>query len=194
MGDSNSDDDEVELDSSSDWSGDEEIATSANLDAADEKWKGRPPQEVHFWNDRSEKISAFRAMVASRAEMLNEFDILSRLLRTRQEFVDKVDGDRYDAVLLFAAGAFAGCIFVNGEPTVHRVIKKYVVRAKRGTAQSTRDNKNATKPSSMGAQLRRQNEKDLCEKISAQVVARAEMLNEFDILSRLLRTRQEFVD
>jgi len=169
--DSNSDDDEVELDSSSDWSGDEEIATSANLDAADEKWKGRPPQEVHFWNDRSEKISAFRAMVASRAEMLNEFDILSRLLRTRQEFVDKVDGDRYDAVLLFAAGAFAGCIFVNGEPTVHRVIKKYVVRAKRGTAQSTRDNKNATKPSSMGAQLRRQNEKDLCEKISAQVVA-----------------------
>ena len=83
----------------------------------------------------------------------------------------QVDGDRYDAVLLFAAGAFAGCIFVNGEPTVHRVIKKYVVRAKRGTAQSTRDNKNATKPSSMGAQLRRQNEKDLCEKISAQVVA-----------------------
>jgi len=163
-------DDSDEADDDSDWSGDENIATSANLDSAKEAWRGRPRQEVHFFNEKKEKITIFRAMVAGRSETLNEFDILTRLTKTRAEFTHKVDGDRYDAVLLFAAGAFAGCIFVNGEPAVHRVIKKYVIRAKRGTAQSTRDNKNATKPSSMGAQLRRQNEKVLLEKISAQIM------------------------
>ena len=71
--------------------------------------------------------------------------------------------------MLFAADAFAGCIFINGEPAVHRVIKKYVIRAKRGTAQSTHDNKNATKKSSMGAQIRRENEKELLKKITAQI-------------------------
>ena len=49
-------------------------------------------------------------------------------------------GKRLDAILLFSAGAFAGCIFENGKPLFHKCIKKYVVRAKRGTAQSTRDN------------------------------------------------------
>lgn len=71
--------------------------------------------------------------------------------------------------MLFAAGAFAGCIFENGLPVVHKVIKKYVVRAKRGTAQSLRDNKNGSKVKSVGAQLRRENEKLLLEKITAQI-------------------------
>lgn len=85
-GDDSSDDE----DSSSDWSGDETIATSANLDAAQDAWKGRPRQEVHFFNEREEKITAYRAMVASRSELLNEFDILNRLAQTRNDFIKKV--------------------------------------------------------------------------------------------------------
>ena len=62
-------------------------------------------------------------------------------MATRECFLNKgdVSGDRYDAVLLFAAGAFAGAVFINGEPVVHKVIKKYVIRAKQGKAQSTND-------------------------------------------------------
>ena len=56
------------------------------------------------------------------------------------------EGKRHDAILLFSAGAFAGCIFENGKPLLHKCIKKYVVRAKRGTAQSTRDNQGSYAP------------------------------------------------
>ena len=68
-------------------------------------------------------------------------EIHRRFLATRDCFLNKgdVSGDRYDAVLLFAAGAFAGAVFINGEPVVHKVIKKYVIRAKQGKAQSTND-------------------------------------------------------
>ena len=75
-------------DSSSDWSGDE-IATSANLDEKEEKWKGRPRTEVHFYNEKNEKISLFRAMIAHRSELLCDVDILNRLNDTRNQFFNQ---------------------------------------------------------------------------------------------------------
>jgi hypothetical protein len=61
-------------------------------------------------------------MVAAKSEYLAEGEIYKRFIETRDCFLQKGDqlGDRYDAVLLFAAGAFAGAIFLNGEPIVHK--------------------------------------------------------------------------
>lgn len=134
-------------DSDSDWSEDE-IITSANLDDSNDGSKGRARQEIQFYNKDSDRISFFRAMVASKSEYLGENEIYKRFLETRECFLQKGDksGDRYDAVLLFAAGAFAGAIFINGEPIVHKVIKKYVIRAKQGKAQSTNDNMTKVSP------------------------------------------------
>ena len=133
--------DSDESDAYSDWS-DDEITTSANLDETNDASKGRARQEIQFFNHQNDRISFFRAMVAARGEYLEEKEVHKRLLETRRCFIGKGDvrGDRYDAVLLFAAGAFAGAIFVNGEPIVHKVIKKYVIRAKQGKAQSANDN------------------------------------------------------
>ena len=101
-------------------------------------------------------------MVAGKTEFLDDTEIYKRLVETRKEwsevfYVTKllghwnwphekcfqgqgdISGDRFDAVLLYAAGAFAGAIFVNGEPVYHKVIKKYVCRAKQGKAQSVHD-------------------------------------------------------
>lgn len=158
--------------SDSDWSDDEktEQITSVNLDDSLDGGKGRARQEIQFYNKENDRISFFRAMVASRSEYLNDLEIHRRFMATRDCFLNKgdVSGDRYDAVLLFAAGAFAGAIFINGEPVVHKVIKKYVIRAKQGKAQSTNDK--AKQAKSAGAQIRRHNEKQLMEKITNQII------------------------
>ncbi|CBY18552.1 unnamed protein product [Oikopleura dioica] len=154
----------------SDWSGDDETATSANLDGPELRFRGRAQQEMYFFNESKERITAYRGLVAHRSECLSELEILKRLVMTRRAFTEKIapEGKRHDAILLFSAGAFAGCIFENGKPLLHKCIKKYVIRAKRGSAQSTRDNQ-GNKPKSMGAQLRRENEKELCRKIEEQI-------------------------
>lgn len=173
--DSDQSEDEDLDDTDSDWSDDEsrEVAseqlTSVNHDDSFEGGKGRARQEIQFYNSENDRISFFRAMVASRSEYLNDLEIHRRFVAVRDCFLNKGDitGDRYDAVLLFAVGAFAGAVFINGEPVVHKVIKKYVVRAKQGKAQSTNDLR--TKAKSAGAQIRRHNEKVLMEKITAQI-------------------------
>lgn len=59
--------------------------------------------------------------------------------------------------LMLRGGHFAGAVFRNGQPIVHKCFHRYVIRAKRGTIQSSRD-KTGNKPKSAGAQIRRHNE------------------------------------
>lgn len=90
--------------SDSDWSDDEktEQITSVNLDDSLDGGKGRARQEIQFYNKENDRISFFRAMVASRSEYLNDLEIHRRFMATRDCFLNKgdVSGDRYDAVLL----------------------------------------------------------------------------------------------
>ena len=46
---------------------------------------------------------------------------------------------------------------------VHKTFHRYVVRAKRGTAQSSKDNQGGSGPKSAGATLRRYNEAALTQ-------------------------------
>ena len=59
-------------------------------------------------------------------------------------------------------GHFAAAIFSGGEMTNHKTFHRYVVRAKRGTAQSVRDG-HGNAPKSAGATLRRYNEAALTQ-------------------------------
>eukprot|EP00128_Syssomonas_multiformis_P014436 Colp12_sorted_trinity150504_noHs@28325 len=68
------------------------------------------------------------------------------------------------AVLMLSAGHFAGGIFENGAVTHHKTFHRYVVRAKRGGAQSAHDAA-GRKAKSAGANLRRYNELALQEDI-----------------------------
>ena len=72
-------DDEI---SDSDWSDDEkakdEQITSVNLDDSLDGGKGRARQEIQFYNQENDRISFFRAMVASRSEYLNDLGLTLR--------------------------------------------------------------------------------------------------------------------
>ena len=47
-------------------------------------------QEVSFRNEQNDQVTCFRAMVASRNEILTEYDILARIKSCRADFVNKV--------------------------------------------------------------------------------------------------------
>jgi hypothetical protein len=60
-------------------------------------------------------------------------------------------------VLMCHGGYFAGAVFVNGVPTLHKAFHRYVVRKKQGGKQSKHD-KTGGSMSSMGGQIRRHHE------------------------------------
>lgn len=72
------------------------------------------------------------------------------------------------AVFILRSGRFAGAIYNNQKEKdpllIHKVIRRYTVRAKAGGGQSSHDNK-GSKAKSMGAQLRRYGEKALKEDV-----------------------------
>eukprot|EP01080_Neovahlkampfia_damariscottae_P002778 gene2778-4186_t len=74
-------------------------------------------------------------------------------------------------VLLIHGGDFAGCIFQNGKPVLHKTFSKYVTRKKQGKKQSTKDKE--SRASSAGSNIRRRNEEKFNEKVN-------EILNEWE--------------
>lgn len=68
------------------------------------------------------------------------------------------------AIIMLAGGHFAAAVFDRKEAVVHKTFHRYVVRAKRGTLQSVRDNQ-GNAPKSGGASLRRYNEAALALEI-----------------------------
>eukprot|EP00039_Didymoeca_costata_P007494 m.100517 g.100517 ORF g.100517 m.100517 type:complete len:658 (+) comp13711_c0_seq1:94-2067(+) len=76
------------------------------------------------------------------------------------------------AFFFLRGGHFAAAIFEKGKAIRHKSFHKYVVRAKRGTVQSTQDKKSATgQPKSAGASIRRHNETVLYQKIGELINA-----------------------
>ncbi|XP_025094264.1 LOW QUALITY PROTEIN: ankyrin repeat and zinc finger domain-containing protein 1-like [Pomacea canaliculata] len=68
------------------------------------------------------------------------------------------------AVIMLAGGHFAAAVFDGSQAVMHKTFHRYVVRAKRGTVQSVRDNQGSA-PKSAGASLRRYNEAALAQEI-----------------------------
>lgn len=89
------------------------------------------------------------------------------------------------AVLVLRSGRFAGAIFNNQNARnpllMHKVIRRYTVRAKAGGGQSSHDNKHG-KAKSMGAQLRRYGEQMLQEDIERLLTAWVDYLSQCGVI------------
>jgi hypothetical protein len=66
-------------------------------------------------------------------------------------------------ILLIHGGDFAGCVFQNGKPILHKTFSKYITRKKQGKKQSNQDKESRTK--SAGSHIRRNNEEKFNEKV-----------------------------
>ena len=89
----------------------------------------------HQLNERTESDSSILSILQGMASICNE-------------------PQHIWAVFILRSGKFAGTVFNKRESLIHKVFKRYTVRAKAGGSQSSHDNE-AGKAKSMGAQLRR---------------------------------------
>ncbi|CAH1790093.1 unnamed protein product [Owenia fusiformis] len=123
---------------------------------ADEALCTRHPK-VFLRNQEGELMSVYRCIVHGKKDAPEtQEDLLERVKQLPRQ-------TRW-AVFMAGGGHFAGAIFNKGDVIVHKTFHRYVVRAKRGTAQSARDSTGSA-PKSSGASLRRYNENALKEEI-----------------------------
>ncbi|XVF79917.1 hypothetical protein PTKIN_Ptkin15bG0029000 [Pterospermum kingtungense] len=92
---------------------------------------------------------------------LRENEVIERLRSLIQEARDHA---RFRIVLLSSGGHFAGCVFDGNSVVAHKTFHRYVVRAKAGKKQSSKD-ATGKAAHSAGAALRRHNELALKKEI-----------------------------
>lgn len=111
-----------------------------------------------------EIVSIWRSLLlGDREDLLPEHDkqVIGRLRSLVQESRDQKN---LRVVLLASGGHFAGCVFDGNNILAHKTYHRYVVRAKAGGRQSTKDSTGRA-PKSGGASLRRYNEMALKKEI-----------------------------
>ncbi|XP_065859454.1 uncharacterized protein [Euphorbia lathyris] len=147
---------------------------------------GSVKQKVFVRLQTGEKVSLWRCMVLNDFESisyenakevpfchdeneqcLKESEVVERLKSLIHEPRDKT---RLRIILLAGGGHFAGCVFDGNSVVAHKTFHRYVVRAKAGRKQSSKD-AGGRAAHSAGASLRRYNElalkKDIQELLAA---------------------------
>ncbi|CAK7347941.1 unnamed protein product [Dovyalis caffra] len=113
-----------------------------------------------------ERVSIWKSLVLNESERvcfendtvvggcLREIEVIERL---RFLIHEERNGIRWRIVLLASGGHFAGCVLDGNSVVVHKTFHRYVVRAKAGKKQSSKDGTGRAAHSA-GASLRRHNE------------------------------------
>ncbi|CAL1537452.1 unnamed protein product [Lymnaea stagnalis] len=113
--------------------------------------------KVFFKNKDGELLSVHRCLLHHKKSPINE----------REEMVSAISQLPEKSkwiILMVSSGHFAGAVFHGKEVVEHKTFHRYTVRAKRGTAQSSKDSQGGA-PKSAGATLRRYNEAALTQEV-----------------------------
>ncbi|KAJ8667303.1 hypothetical protein QAD02_008965 [Eretmocerus hayati] len=120
---------------------------------------GARHSKVFFENDEGNIFSIYRCLLHSKKEV-PEID--------NELIAQALDSGKKSSwtILMVGGGHFAGGVFYDGNAVVHKTFHCYTVRAKQGSSQSSRDNRNASShPKSAGASIRRYNEASLIQHV-----------------------------
>ncbi|CAN0824562.1 Ankyrin repeat and zinc finger domain-containing protein 1 [Linum grandiflorum] len=135
-----------------------------SLEAVKQKlyFRLRTGERISVWKclllSESERVSYDEGKAASTTpECLGQSDVIQRLKFLMEEPRDK---QHFRIMLLASGGHFAGCVFDGSSVVVHKTFHRYVVRAKAGKKQSSKDGTGRAAHSA-GASLRRHNELSL---------------------------------
>ncbi|XP_010479596.1 PREDICTED: ankyrin repeat and zinc finger domain-containing protein 1-like [Camelina sativa] len=132
--------------------------------------KGIDKKKLFIRLQTGDKVSIWKSLIMDEAEMVNDIgsssiDDFGRSLgeievteRLRNLIPENTDHRQMSVVLLASGGHFAGTVFNGKSVVAHKTFHRYVVRAKAGKKQSTKDGSGGRSIHSAGASLRRYNE------------------------------------
>ncbi len=158
---------------------DEEEEGANDEQEAGEVWSEGLRRSRHPWfffeDERGELMSVQKCVVDKKRERFEDDQGDAELLLSLQSLL-KEKNVRW-AVFLLGGGHFAGAVFDNGKPILHKTFHCYTIRAKQGGSQSSKDNKSGgSHPKSAGASLRRYNEASLIQHVRDLVSSWTEQL------------------
>ncbi|XP_052806792.1 ankyrin repeat and zinc finger domain-containing protein 1-like [Mya arenaria] len=130
--------------------------------------------KVYFSNHEGEILSIYRCVLCHKKSHPSYTEDLVSMAAT---IPDQMNW----AVFMAGGGHFAGAVFNKNEMVVHKTFHRYVVRAKRGTAQGSRDSQ-GNAPKSGGASLRRYNEAALTQEIQELIASWRPHLEKCDLI------------
>lgn len=147
-----------------------EVASdSSDTEGNEETSKGRKMKEllaiasrhskVFFENDDGSIFSIYRCLLHSKKEIPEmDKEMIAQALNS---------GKRTSwTIIMVGGGHFAAAVFQDGEPIVHKTFHSYTVRAKQGSAQTSRDGRVlGNHQKSAGSSLRRYNEASLIQHV-----------------------------
>lgn len=128
--------------------------------------------KVYFRNEAGEMLSLYRCVLChKKSQPAREEDMIA--------MATQVPDQMYWAVFMAAGGHFAGAVYNKNQMISHKTFHRYVVRAKRGTAQGSRDSQ-GNAPKSAGASLRRYCEAALTQEIQDLISSWSEYIQKCD--------------
>ncbi|KAK6166090.1 hypothetical protein SNE40_022861 [Patella caerulea] len=130
--------------------------------------------KYYLRNKDGELISLYKCLLYHKKSKITDQSELLEEIKT-------LPGKTKWAIFMSAGGHFAGAIYNGNQIVVHKTFHRYVVRAKRGTAQGSRDSQ-GNAPKSAGASLRRYNEAALMQEIQDWITAWSEQIKNCDFL------------
>ncbi|KAH9513360.1 Ankyrin repeat and zinc finger domain-containing protein 1 [Bulinus truncatus] len=130
--------------------------------------------KLFFRNKEGELMSVYRCLIYQKkfpVEDNKEVEKLISQLPERSKWI----------ILLVSSGHFAGAIFKGKDVLDHKTFHRYTIRAKRGSAQSSRDN-HGSAPKSAGASIRRHHEAALVQEVQELLTCWSEYIKASDLI------------
>lgn len=154
----------------------ESISETCTDDSQTENGDEKADDDLETKKDVVPSATSRRSKILFENQDGNFFSIYNCLLLHKKESIAEVNHDTILDVLtnkdkslwtiiMVGSGHFAGAVFSDGKPVIHKTIHAYTVRAKQGSAQNSRDNKYSGTSKSAGANLRRANEAHFIQKV-----------------------------
>ncbi|XP_059159367.1 tRNA endonuclease ANKZF1-like isoform X2 [Physella acuta] len=151
----------------------EQVPVATN-DFEEETPKEHKYHKVFFKNKDDELLSVYRCLLHHKKNPLeNHEDLVTAINQLPKKFKW--------IVLMVSSGHFAGAVFYGNEVIEHKTFHRYTIRAKRGTAQSSKDSQ-GNAPKSAGASLRRYNESALVLEVQELMSSWSEHIRQCDLV------------
>ncbi|XP_041365063.1 ankyrin repeat and zinc finger domain-containing protein 1-like [Gigantopelta aegis] len=138
------------------------------------EWNMRKYPKVYFRNMLGEILSLYRCLLYHKKKPPSSQSVL---LTTAVALPQHTKW----AIFMAAGGHFAGAVFDGETLVTHKTFHRYVVRAKRGSAQGSRDSQ-GNAPRSAGASLRRYNEAALAQEVQDLIVSWSDHIKKCDLI------------
>ncbi|KAH9513359.1 Ankyrin repeat and zinc finger domain-containing protein 1 [Bulinus truncatus] len=130
--------------------------------------------KLFFRNKEGELMSVYRCLIYQKKFPIEDNKEVEKLISQLPERSKWV-------ILLVSSGHFAGAIFKGKDVLDHKTFHRYTIRAKRGSAQSSRDN-HGSAPKSAGASIRRHHEAALVQEVQELLTCWSEYIKASDLI------------